>query len=132
MKPTLLSQRVRRAASEDALLAISPRVYVERLLGTPVRRDGKVRCPFHDPDRTPSLHAYEDPQRGWYCFSCGRGGSIYDFAAPLLGRGTRGDEFIDLRRELMAMMLGRPALGRDMRDSPQPGAWLVAAEKRRA
>jgi hypothetical protein len=43
---------------------------------------------------------YEDPQRGWYCFGCGRGGSIYDFAALLLGRGTRSKEFIELRREL--------------------------------
>jgi hypothetical protein len=47
---------------------------------------------------------YEDPQRGWYCFGCQRGGSIYDFAALLLGRGTRGEEFIELRRELAAII----------------------------
>jgi len=47
---------------------------------------------------------YEDPQRGWYCFGCGRGGSIYDFAAALLGSGTRGQDFIELRRELMAIL----------------------------
>jgi hypothetical protein len=65
----------RRAAGEDRLLAVSPHVYVERLTGAPVDRSGKVRCPFHE-DRTPSLHVYEDPRRGWYCFGCGRGGSI--------------------------------------------------------
>ena len=92
-----------RAAGGDRLLAITPRVYVERLTGVPVGRDGKVRCPFHE-DRTPSLHVYEDPQRGWYCFGCGRGGSIYDFAAALLGSGTRGQDFIELRRELMAIL----------------------------
>jgi hypothetical protein len=42
-------------------------------------------------DRTPSLHVYGDPERGWFCFGCGRGGSIYDFAALLFGRGTRGE-----------------------------------------
>jgi len=84
-------------------LAVPPRVYVERLLGSPVGRDGKVRCPVHE-DCTPSLHVYEDPRRGWYCFSCRQGGSVYDFAALLLGRGTRGEEFIELRRELEAIL----------------------------
>lgn len=92
-----------RATGEDRLLAVSPRVYVERLTGVRVARDGKVRCPFHE-DHTPSLHVYEDPQRGWFCFGCGRGGSIYDFAALLLGRGTRGGDFIELRRELSALI----------------------------
>ncbi len=98
-----------RVAGEDRLLAIAPRVYVERLTGVRVGRDGKVRCPFHE-DRTPSLHVYEDPQRGWYCFGCGRGGSINDFAAALLGSGTRGQDFIELRRELAAS-LGWPRRG---------------------
>lgn len=37
-------------------------------------RGGKhwARCPFHD-DRTPSFAIYPDG-RGWYCFSCHRGG----------------------------------------------------------
>jgi hypothetical protein len=38
----------RRAAGEDRLLALSPRVYVERLTGAAVGRAGKVRCPFHE------------------------------------------------------------------------------------
>ena len=88
-------------------MAVSPRVYVERLTGAPVGRSGKVRCPFHE-DRTPSLHVYEDPRRGWYCFGCGRGGSIYDFAGLLLGRGTRGEDFIELRRELARSSVDRP------------------------
>jgi len=54
--PVVPRQRsVRPAAGEDRLLAVPPRVYVERLLGSPVGRDGKVRCPVHE-DRTPSLH----------------------------------------------------------------------------
>jgi len=101
--PEATDPRSPRVAGEDRLLAVSPRVYVERLTGTPVGRSGKICCPFHK-DHTPSLHVYEDPQRGWYCFGCGRGGSIYDFAALLLGRGTRGEEFIELRRELAAII----------------------------
>lgn len=102
-EPAVPPRCASRAAGEDRLLAVAPRVYVERLTGATVGRDGKVRCPFHE-DRRPSLHVYEDPQRGWYCFGCGRGGSIYDFAALLLGRGTRGEDFLELRRELAALI----------------------------
>ena len=51
--------------ASDPLRAISPPVYIARLTGQRVGRSGKVRCPFHD-DKTPSLHVYEDPERGWY------------------------------------------------------------------
>jgi DNA primase len=85
------------------LLALPPRVYIERLGGVSVGPSGKVSCPFHE-DRTPSLHVYDDPQRGWFCFGCGRGGSIYHFAALLLSRDTRGEDFTALRRELAAIL----------------------------
>jgi hypothetical protein len=39
-----------------------------------------------------------------YCFGCGRDGSIYDFAALLTGRGTRGVNFAKLRREFEELM----------------------------
>jgi CHC2 zinc finger/RepB DNA-primase N-terminal domain len=71
--------RRRRLAPGDPLEAIPPPVYVEQLTGLRVGRSGKVPCPFHE-DRTPSMHVYDDPERGWYCFGCGRGGSIYDLA----------------------------------------------------
>jgi len=48
---------------------------------------------------------YREPGRGWYCFGCGRGGSIYDLAALLLGRRTRGGDFLELRRELTKKLL---------------------------
>jgi hypothetical protein len=92
-----------RSVTPDPLAAIPPRVYFQRLTGQAVGRSGKTRCPFHD-DRTPSLHVYEDPGRGWYCFGCGRGGSIYDLAALLWRRGTRGEDFVALRRELQERM----------------------------
>ena len=64
---------------------------------------------FHE-DRTPSLHVYPEPGRGWYCYGCGRGGSVYDLAAHLRGRtGTRGSEFVALRDELRELLLPRSA-----------------------
>ena len=87
---------------DDPLLAIEPARYVEELAGAAVPRHRKVRCPFHDDD-TPSLHVYDDPARGWYCFGCGRGGSIYDFAGYLWHLPSlRGEDFIALRDRLMA------------------------------
>ncbi len=58
-----------------------------------------MHCPFHS-DVHPSLHVYPAADRGWCCFSCGRGGSIYDLAAALWGMGTRGKEFLELKRLL--------------------------------
>jgi len=86
-------------SSPDPLRLVPPPVYFELLTGLRVGRSGKLRCMFHD-DRSPSLHVYREPDRGWYCFGCGRGGSIYDLAGLLSGRGTRGSDFSELRREL--------------------------------
>jgi len=94
----------RAAACWDLLRLVPPPVYFERLTGVRVGRSGKVRCLFHD-DRVPSLHVFREPGRGWYCFGCGRGGSIYDLAALLSGRSTRGSDFRELRRELEALLL---------------------------
>lgn len=91
--------RPTRAVGDDPLLRIPPSVYVETLLGRRVGRNRKVTCPFHE-DAHPSLHVYAAPERGWTCFSCRRGGSIYDLAAALWGMGTRGGEFVELRRRL--------------------------------
>jgi CHC2 zinc finger len=73
---------------------------VARLLGVEVPRHRKVSCPFHT-DRHPSLHVYDTPARGWYCFGrCRRGGTIYDLAAPLYGYAARGEDSLKLRAEL--------------------------------
>ncbi len=91
-----------RRADDDPLLAISPTVYVQALTGLAPGRDRKVSCPLHA-DEDPSLHVYETPARGWYCFGCRRGGSIYDLAALLWDRDPRGPEFLALRCELEAL-----------------------------
>ena len=91
-------------ASSDRLRLVPPPVYFERLTGLRVGRSGKLRCLFHD-DRVPSLHVYREPERGWYCFGCRRAGSIYDLAALLSGRSTRGSDFRELRHELESLFL---------------------------
>jgi hypothetical protein len=102
--PPARSSRAPRIATDDPLLAIPPRVYVEYLLGVEVPRSGFVSCPLHV-DRTPSLKVYETPERGWMCFSarCRRGGSIYDLSGALWSLGTRGEDFLELRRRLRAL-----------------------------
>ena len=64
-----------------------------------------MSCPFHE-DRTPSLHAYENPADGWYCFGCKRHGhSAYDLASQLWGLDTRGPSFVELRARLYDLFL---------------------------
>jgi len=102
-EPVSRLPRCRAIAPSDPLDAIPPPVYFEQLTGLRVGRSRKVQCPFHE-DRTASLHVYDDPERGWYCFGCGRGGSIYDLASLLWERPARGRDFIQLRRELEALV----------------------------
>ena len=60
----------------------------------------KGRCPFHE-DRRASLHVYPTGRQGWCCFSCRRGGTIYDLAAGVWGLGTRGRDFVLVREQLL-------------------------------
>jgi hypothetical protein len=93
----------------DPLRALDPAIYVEALTGQAVGRSRKVSCPFHT-DTTLSLHVYESPDGGWYCFGCRRGTSVYDLAGPLWGLQPRGREFVELRRRLYDLLMpGTPA-----------------------
>lgn len=98
------------SAVPDQLADISPPIYVEALTGRTVGRDGKIACPFHE-DRTPSLHAYPDADRGWFCFSCERGGRVYDLAAHLAGYRLplRGADFLAVREVLLDHLAVRAA-----------------------
>ena len=92
------TRRPGRAAS-DWLRDVSPERYVTVLTGRAIGRDRKLCCPLHE-DRTPSLHVYEDSTRGWYCFGCRRGGSVYDLAAALWNVEPRGRGMAVLREAL--------------------------------
>jgi len=98
------------SAVPDKLANIAPADYVEALTGLVPDRDGKVSCPFHE-DRTPSFHAYPDAERGWYCFSCERGGRIYDLAAHLADYSLplRGEDFLRVRSVLLGYFASEAA-----------------------
>lgn len=87
---------------DDFLTSIAPPDYVRDLADLEVEPGGgKVRCPFHF-DRTPSLHVYPTAKAGWYCYGCGVGGGIFQFAA-LVGGFTlplRGAEFLKVEAAL--------------------------------
>lgn len=100
--------RLAAVPDEDVLLSVTPREYMEVLIAEEVPASGMVKCPLHE-DRTPSMKVYDDVSRGWYCFSCAAGGSIYDLGGALYGLGTRGSDFIELRRRLASALLGREA-----------------------
>jgi hypothetical protein len=93
---TVCTDATASPVDDDPLRRVAPAVYVAVLTGQALGRDGKVSCPFHE-DRTPSLHVYARAEQGWYCFGCGRGGSIYDLAAELYGLPARGRGFVRLR-----------------------------------
>jgi CHC2 zinc finger len=95
-------------SDDDVLATIAPALYIEALTGEEISDCAMVSCPLPDhEDRTPSFRAYDDPERGWYCFGCNRGGAIYDFAGALRGIPTRGASFTELRDRLAAELLGR-------------------------
>jgi hypothetical protein len=91
------SRMALRTELDLQLRAIPTRDYVLALTGRSPDRQGKVLCPFHQ-EKHASLQLYRDGS--FYCFGCGRGGSIIDFAAALWGCGTRGEDFLALRAHL--------------------------------
>jgi CHC2 zinc finger len=84
--------------------ALAPRDWFAALEpDRPITRYGYARCPLHDED-IPSLKLYDAPQDGWYCWGCGRGGDLIEYAAwRWHGRPARelsGEAFRALTGEL--------------------------------
>ena len=98
--------RVRRARLPHGLDRVPAEVYVPALCGRRPDTAGKVPCPFHE-DGTPSMQLYG--LRGFYCFGCGAGGSIVDFAARLWGIGPRGAGFQEIVERLAVRFPPRAA-----------------------
>lgn len=105
-EPRRESRPAARIDRGDPLLSIPPPTYVEALSGRVVGRDGKCSCPLPDhEDRTPSCHVYDDPERGFYCYGCRRGGTVIDLGAALYGLDPRGRGYHEIRRRLLDALL---------------------------
>jgi hypothetical protein len=99
------ARRSSRPAASPSATVSSPSRITRTQQGNPMLRTPlDPRCVLrpstyglHE-DHTPSLQLYE---RDWYCYgACRTGGSIYDLGALLYGLGTRGQDFLKLRRRL--------------------------------
>lgn len=66
-----------RIKAEISMQAVCDRYGIE------VTRNHKALCPFHK-DSRPSMQIYAS-RRGWYCFVCGKGGSVIDFVMEYFG-----------------------------------------------
>lgn len=77
--------------STDAEI-IKSRVTSRQLLehvGVRVHPNGFACCPLHG-EKTASLKVYADPRKGWYCFGCGRGGTVIDLGMALWNTDFKG------------------------------------------
>jgi hypothetical protein len=102
---------IRRPAG-GPLEALAPREWFAALEpDRPITRYGYARCPLHD-EEIPSLKLYDAPGEGWYCWGCGRGGDLIEYAAwRLHGRPARqldGPRFAELQDWLRARLGGLP------------------------
>lgn len=68
-------------------------------------RQGKILCPFHD-DSHPSLQLYKGA-RGWWCYVCGRGGSVIDFVAGVFSLSPR-EAALKLNEDFSLGLTGEP------------------------
>jgi RepB DNA-primase from phage plasmid len=110
--PAVVCRWAERIAKDDAR-RIPPPAYFRLLAGVEVpERGGDVRCPLpgHD-EQHPSCRVYPTPERGWVCFGCQRGGTIYDLASLMEGgpggrRGALRDEAYRRARRRVHELLG--------------------------
>lgn len=100
----------------DAVRHISAREAAERAGISLQLRGGKAWacCPFHG-ERTPSLRLHDEPERGWCCFGCHKGGDAVKLYADLYRL-----EPIDAAKAL-ATAFGIPIEGPALK--PQPTAY---------
>lgn len=99
-------RRWARMYAEDEARRLPPPIYFLLFARIEVPADGGVvHCPLPDhDDRTPSCDVYPEPQDGWHCWGCGRGGSVYDLVSALAGgpggrKGAlRGEQFLGVKR----------------------------------
>lgn len=93
----------------DELDLIEPPAYFRALAGVEVPDGGMIPCPLPDhEDSHASCQVFDEPERGWWCYGCSRGGRAVDLASLMAGgtwgRNLRGEGF-RAARELVAAAL---------------------------
>lgn len=86
----------RQIDTYDDLREIDPATWIEVLTDQTPDRAGFIHCPLpgHD-DNNPSFKVFPDASKGVWCFSCQRGGDIYNFAQEYWGV-----DFLEAKRRL--------------------------------
>ena len=92
--------------------------------GIDVNIRNKALCPFHQ-DQKPSLHVYPG-QKGWFCYVCGRGGSVIDFVMGLFNL-----DFHDAIRKINADFDLHLPLDNPLTDAEQKEANRQAYQRRK-
>lgn len=80
-----------RNTETEYLSVVPASVYVPRLTGRELGRDGMICCPFHKggAERSPSFSTGGPQDTLWFCFGCDEGGDIFRLAARLEGLNER-------------------------------------------
>ncbi len=97
---------------------IDPPSYFRALAGVEVPTEGgMIPCPLSDHDDAhASCQVLAEPDRGWWCFGCSRGGRVYDLASLLVGgpwgRELRGHCFATAQEVVAASYPTRPRVPR--------------------
>lgn len=86
--------------------AVSMVAVLEDYSITPQKR--KIRCPFHN-DQHPSMQIYPD---GYYCFSCGNGGDIFNFVAQMESVTIKQAAALIMARHGLSYGVANPAIQR--------------------
>ena len=94
---------------DDELATLTPPRYFALLCGIDVPDQGAyVLCPIHA-ETTPSCRVWPEPDQGWWCFGCSRGGGLFDLYAlmsgsSVWGRDLKGERFTEVRDALRAQL----------------------------
>jgi DNA primase len=108
---------------EEAKARVETTALAERLCGQ-MRRTGDkwvARCPLPDHnEQTPSFTVWANPEKGWYCFGCGRGGDVITLAQLSYGlenpAEAAGYILLDFGHEI----------------PPRPDSWFAKQERQAA
>ena len=113
----------------DAVKRSVTAVDAARAIGLEPNRAGFCKCPLHG-EKTGSMKLYPG-MRGWYCFGCGRGGSVIDLVMEYYGLTVAGAiEFLNDEFSL-GLPIGYQATKEQEEDARRRSAQREEEQRRR-